>query len=164
VEESTGTFEVLPKGKYPCIINTSSEKATKAGTGSYFEFEFEVVKGDFAKRKLWARLNVNNPSEVAQNIGRAQFKALCKAAGKPEAKTTEALHGKYVVCAVSIERGDRGDMNRVDGFIFPVEFKAQGGEAPSKADAAAEAAAKGKGGAKGKTAPKEGDFDDDIPF
>lgn len=162
------SFDNLPRGKYPCIINDSVEKKTKAGDGKYWEFEFEVVKGDFQKRKLWARLNIENPSEVAQRIGREQFKALCVAAGKPDAKTSEALHGKHVVALVSIEQNaERGPQNRVDGFQSPAEWKEEGGVTPSKSAAASQAAEsegagapKGKGAAKGKS----GDFDDDIPF
>lgn len=175
-------FDVLPRGKYPCVVLDSSEKDTRAKDGKYFEFEFEVVAGDFKKRKLWARLNIENPSEVAQRIGREQFKGLCKACGKEGAKTTEALHGKYVVCLVSIEQGQNGPMNRVDGFMSPQDFKEKGGESPSLADAEANAAATArrpaaaggkpaagkpgaKGGGKGAAAPQgQAEFDDDIPF
>lgn len=150
VDDARAPLEVMPRGKYPCVISTSEEKGTKNGKGKFWEFEFEVVKGDYKGRKLWARLNVHNESEVAQRIGREQYKSLTKAAGKEGATTTEALHGKYVVCSVSIERGDRGDMNRIDQFISPQDFKEAGGEAPTKA------AAKGKGASD--------DADDDIPF
>lgn len=148
VDDARAPMEVLPRGKYPTVITTSTEKPTKNGKGKFWEFEFEVVKGDFKGRKLWSRLNVYNDSEVAQRIGREQFKSLAKAAGKESATTTEALHGKYVVCNVSIEKGDRGDMNRIDQFISPAEFKESGAEAPTKAAAA-------KAGAVD---------DDDIPF
>lgn len=168
------SFDVMPRGKYPCVIVDNREVTTKSKDGSYFEFEFEVVKGDFSKRRLWARLNVNNPSEVAQNIGRAQFKQLCKAAGKDpdKVKDSNLLNGKYVVCLVSIERdGQFGDKNRVDGFISPAEFKEKGEEPPSKDDAPpprAAAAGKGKAPVKGKAAakgkPEEELEDDDIPF
>jgi Protein of unknown function (DUF669) len=151
VPDARAPFEALPKGKYPCIINSIEQKETKRGDGSYFEVECEVVKGDFKGRKVWARLNVNNPSEVAQNIGRAQFKQLCEAAGKPGAKTTEVLHGKYVVCSVSIERNDRGEANRVDEFVSPEKFKEAGGAAPTK-----EAQKGAKAG--------KGVDEDDIPF
>lgn len=151
-ETSTG-FEVIPRGVYPCMIIGSSEKKTKAQTGSYFEFEFEVVKGDYKKRKLWARLNINNPSEVAERIGREQFKALCAAAGKPGAKTTEALHDKFVACIVSIERNGDKEMNRVDGFKSMQEAGFGSGGA---------AATKEKESSTKKKTDEEDD--DDIPF
>ncbi len=157
-ESAPRNFEPLPKGLYPCVIAKSDEKQTKAGTGSYFEFEFEVVKGEHKGRKLWARLNINNPSEMAQKIGREQFKALCASAGKPGAKTTEALHGKFVACYVSIEQGTNGPLNRVDGFATPEAYRE--GSAPETAPKT-KPAAPPAGPAKNE--PKE-EIDDDIPF
>lgn len=164
-EAAPRSFDPLPKGIYPCIIDNSDEKRTKAGTGSYYEFEFTVVKGDYKNRKLWARLNVNNPSDTAQRIGREQFKALCAAAGKPDANDTVKLHGKYVGVYVSIEQGQNGPQNRVDGFIAPSQFKAdEDDDAPPAKQPAKPAAQQGAKAAKGSPKKSGDEPDDDIPF
>jgi hypothetical protein len=163
-DKASAGFEVLPKGRYPCRIVNSTKKDTSRNTGYFLEFEFEVVKGDYSNRKLWARLNVKNDSEVAQRIGREQFKALCEAAGKPTVKDTSELHGKFVVCIVDIERGREGqnDQNRVNGFLSPEAFREAGGSTPSKPAAAAKPASKSE--AVKAAAGADIDPDDDIPF
>ena len=120
--EEGGNFEVLPKGRYLGMIVDSEEKQTKDKKGTYFEFEFDVVSpSSFKGRKLWARLNVHNPSEVAQRIGREQFNSLCAAAEMDKAKidTTLKLHNKIVVLIVDIEQNqeNKRDANRVTGFL-----------------------------------------------
>ena len=36
-------------------------KATKAGTGQYLQLGFQILDGPHKGRKLWARLNLDNP-------------------------------------------------------------------------------------------------------
>lgn len=157
---STG-FEVLPKGRYLTRIEGSEKTDTKNKDGYYFAFEFVITRGDFKNRKLWCNLNVSNPSEAAQRIGREQFKALCVAAKKPDGvKKTEELHGKYVVCFVDIEPASGGyrEKNRINGFALP---QAEG--TGSSEDEPGKAAPAGKPG-KPPPGKKDDDFDDDIPF
>lgn len=152
-DKAGGSFEVLPKGRYACIVASSEDKSTKDGKGRYLEFKYEVVKGDYTKRLLWARFNVHNPSEVAQQIGREQFKALCVACGFEDGvKKTEELHNKKVVCLVDIERGTGGyqDKNVVSGYMAASSFT-NASEPVRAAPAAAKATA-------------TADTDDDIPF
>ena len=70
VEPSTG-FDAIPAGKYQAVITDSEEKRNKAGTGTYLQLEFEVIEGDYKNRKLWTRLNLNNPNAEAVRIARA---------------------------------------------------------------------------------------------
>lgn len=163
-QEEQGTsqgFEVLPKGRYLAIIDESERKQTKAKTGEYLEFTF-IVKSpkEYAGRKLWARLNIVNPSAEAQRIGREQFNSLADCCGLlHKVKKTEELDGKAVVLIVAVKDGEKGDMNEVVGFQ-----KYEGAQ-PSAAP---------KGGAAKKNTPPPAaarkpaggfdDMDDDIPF
>jgi len=155
--ETSSGFEPIPKGRYLARVESCESKDTKSGSGSYLEFALVVEKGEFTKRKLWARLNVHNSSETAQRIGREQFNALCVACGFKvgEVKDTTKLVGKRMIALVDIEKGDRGDMNRVVGFMAPTS--AAGGAAPEPETPA------GKGG-EGKTKTPSRPIDDDIPF
>jgi len=64
VEPSTG-FDPIPAGKYPAVIIESEMKTTKSGTGRYLELTFEVIDGEYHGRKVWARLNLENPNSTA---------------------------------------------------------------------------------------------------
>ena len=163
-DKASSGFEVMPKGRYPCRIVETSKEPTKKKDGYFFKITFEVVKGDFTKRKLWAMLNISNPSAQAQLIGREMFKALCEAAGKPTVKDTSELHDKFVVCIVDIDRQpDQSDRNKVTGFMSVKAFKDGGAVTPEKKATPAAPAKPAKGAAK---EPPKGsdDFDDDIPF
>lgn len=117
-----GTFETLPKGRYLTIVEDSELLPTKDRGGKYYNFEFSVLKPDAHKgRKLWARLNVYNPSETAQRIGREQFNALCHAVGRPDPGDTVELHGRPVILIVDIEPATKEykEKNIVSGFLKP---------------------------------------------
>lgn len=115
--KNAGDFPVLPAGRYLGIILDSEKKKTQRGTGEYLEFAFEVIAPkEFAKSKLWARLNVHNQNETAQRIGREQFNALCEAAGVQRVDRTERLHNKKVVLIVKVTEYEGKERNEVAGF------------------------------------------------
>ena len=68
-------FEAIPAGKYLAVITASEIKATQSGSGSYLELTFEVIEGEYRARKLWARLNLDNPNPVAVKIAFSAFAA-----------------------------------------------------------------------------------------
>ena len=158
---SSGTFEPIPAGRYLCLIKQTDQKDTRNKTGKYVEVEFEVMKGNFQRRKLWARLNVHNQSAEAQRIGREQFNALKLAAGKERVEATEELHGKLVVCIVAIEDGNRGPQNQVTGFL---QATAQDSKNVSSSAPPARTRPAATSAGSAKPAGKLEDIDDDIPF
>jgi len=74
------SFTPIPAGTYLCTITDSEVKITQRG-GTVAVFHLQVVDGEFSGRKLFARINVSNPSPEAERIGQAQLSALCHAAG-----------------------------------------------------------------------------------
>lgn len=152
-------FEALPKGRYLVQVDDTEMKQTRNKNGEYLEVRFVVLAPKEAKnRKLWARLNVKNPSEIAQRIGREQFNALAMAAtGSIKVAKTESLHNKKLIVHVSIEKNpDTGDLNnRIDGYE-KYEGAGAGPSAPPEEKKPTPA---------GKPAREPGvDDDDDIPF
>ncbi len=117
VAPSTG-FEALPAGDYIAIVESSEEKRTQKGDGSYLQFTFQIVEGDHANRKLWARMNIHNPSEEAQKIGRAELSSLCRAVGVLDLKDTSELHNKPLrIKVVQERRKDNGEItNKVKSY------------------------------------------------
>ena len=61
-----------------------------------YGFAFMEFKG----RNLWARLNLDNPNEIAVKIARAELSALCRAVGVLEPKDSVELHNLPLVISV----------------------------------------------------------------
>jgi hypothetical protein len=117
VEPSKG-FDPLPVGKYLAAIVDSDMKTTSAGTGEYLKLTFEVMDGEFKGRKLFANLNLDNPSDEAVGIARAELSAICRAVGVLAPQDSVELHNVPVVLKVGHEkRKDTGEIqNRIKGF------------------------------------------------
>lgn len=96
----------LPPGSYEVIIAQSDIKATKAGTGEYIELEMQIVDGEYQGRRIWERLNVNNPNKTAEDIAKAALGALCMAVGVDDLTDTEQLHDIPFIIGVEVDRKD----------------------------------------------------------
>lgn len=119
VHEPMGDFTPLPKGEYRAIAVESEMKATKAGTGQYLQIEWQVVAGDYNERKLWSRLNLDNPNEKAVEIAQRELSSICRAVGVMKPKNSEELHDKPLLLSVDVEeRNDKpGEFsNRIKGY------------------------------------------------
>jgi len=117
VEPNT-PFEPLPAGKYLAIITDSEMKATKSGDGRFLELVFEVIEGDCKGRKVWDRLNLENPNALAVKIARGQLSAICRAVGVMTPRDSVELHNLPLVVTVKVKRReDTGDLvNEVSGY------------------------------------------------
>ena len=76
VEPATD-FDPIPAGKYLGVISDSEFKPTKSGNGNFLELTFEVLEGEYKGRRLWSRLNLDNPN-ADLHIGRIQGANLFK--------------------------------------------------------------------------------------
>ena len=131
------SFTPIPAGTYTVSIDDSEIKSTRMG-GQMAVFRLRVVEGQHSGRTIFARINVRNPSQQAEQIGQAQLSALCHAAGVLQLSDTAQLHNKVVRARVKIrkdESGQYGDSNEVNGF------EATGGPAPAAAGFVAQAPA-----------------------
>ncbi len=107
VTPTTG-FEPIPKGKYNAVIVESDEKATRSGSGSYLEFTYEIIDGEYKSRKLWSRHNVRNQNQKAVEIARKEVSAICHAVGTLQIQYTEDVQYKPLVINVSTTRNESG--------------------------------------------------------
>lgn len=125
--EPASAFEPLPAGRYRVVVTDSEEKPTKRGDASYMQFTFEVIEGPHAGRKLWARLNLNNPSAQAVQIARAELSALCRAVGVLTPQDTSELHDIPLDVKVSLRiRQDTGEhTNEIKGYFAPEQPQAK---------------------------------------
>lgn len=116
--EPTTEFDPVPAGKYLAVITDSEVKPTKTGSGSYLQLTFEILEGDHKGRHLWARLNLDNPSETAVKIARAELSAICRAIGVMQPRDSVELHNLPLVISVRcVKRKDTGDIgNEIKGY------------------------------------------------
>jgi hypothetical protein len=131
-------FTPLPTGEYPAQIVDSDMKPTKKNDGQYLELTFEIADGEFKGRKVWSRLNLDNPNPKAVEIAQRDLSAICHAAGKLQIRDSQELHYKPMLIRVEyVEAGEGRDKPTNDIKAY----KALAGAAPSAAAPAAPAAA-----------------------
>lgn len=112
------SYTPIPAGVYTVAIIESDVKPTRSG-GQQAVFTLQVTEGQFAGRKVFARINVRNQSSEAERIGQSQLSALCHAAGVLQLQDTAQLHGKIVRARVTVRKDDTGqygDSNDVKAF------------------------------------------------
>ena len=116
--EPAATFEAIPEGRYTAVITESETRPTKSGNGTYLALAFQIIEGDYKGRVLWARLNLDNPSEVAQQVARSQLGAICRAVGVMSPRDSVELHNLPIVILVKCKRrSDTGELtNEIAGF------------------------------------------------
>lgn len=100
-------FSALPEGQYVVIATASEMKPTKAGTGQFLQFTFEVIDGKQKGRKLWARLNLVNPNRTAVDIAQRELAAICRAVQVIKPSDSSELHNKPLLITVGVEIDDR---------------------------------------------------------
>ena len=112
------TFEPIPAGRYLAAVTGSEMKSTKNGNGSYLELEFVVLEGEFKGRKLWARLNLDNPNATAVQIARSELSAICRAVGVMQPRDSIELHNLALQISVKCKkREDTGEIvNEIKGY------------------------------------------------
>jgi len=108
-------FDAVPPGRYLCTIEAAQVKETKKGDGAYLEVTLRVLDSPYLNRKLWHRINIMNPSEMCQQIGRATLATLTMAAGFPNTLDESLLVGRQVIAHVSV----RQDQNVIRKYSGP---------------------------------------------
>ena len=109
---------VLPRGRYTAMITASEEKQTKSGNGAYLQLEFTVLDdGPHQNRKVWARLNLDNPNQTAVEIARRELAAIYQALGITSAADSSELHDKPLQIEVAIESKDGNENNRIKAYM-----------------------------------------------
>ena len=113
-------YEAVPSDRYLVEITKSELKPTKAGDGSYLEFEYSILDGEYRGRKLWDRLCLNHPSAKTVEIARANLSAICHAVGILKPHDSTELHHIPLTITVKVKRDEgTGTMfNEVKGYAI----------------------------------------------
>ena len=99
--EPMDDFEALPPGRYAAAIVSSEMKPTRAGNGSYLALVFEILEGPAKERRLWVRLNLDNPNPLTVKLARRELSSVCRATGVMTPRDSSELHGIPMEIAVS---------------------------------------------------------------
>lgn len=107
-------LDPIPAGKYIAVITETEMKPTKAGGGKYLQLTFQIVDGDHKGRLVWARLNLENKSEMTVKIARGELSAICRAVGVMAPKDSVELHNIPLEINVGVKkRDDNGEFTNV---------------------------------------------------
>lgn len=114
---SGGNYEALPAGWYSATIAGAEVKATKSGTGRYIAVKYSITGPTHEGRVVFGNLNIQNPSEMAEEVGRKQLRSLMEAIGLAKLTDTDQLIGASLKIKLKIESDEQyGDRNQVAGY------------------------------------------------
>lgn len=118
VAPDAGQLDAIPAGWYNAAMDQSEMKPTKDGSGAYLECRFNVLDGQYAGRKLFARLNLRNANPVAQEIAYKQLSAICHAVGVLNVQESSQLHNQPMKLKVSLRpaSGEYEASNEIKAF------------------------------------------------
>jgi len=116
--DPASSFDPIPAGKYIAAITESEMKPTKNGNGHYLELTFDILDGQYKGRKVWARLNLDNPNAQAVQIARGELSAICRAVGVMQPQDSIELHNLPLAIKVTCKkREDTGEItNEIKGY------------------------------------------------
>lgn len=117
-KERMKNFPVLPANLYILTVTKSDIKKTNDKKGKYISLTFQVMKGDFKGRLIFANYNIQNRSVEAVKIAEAELCSLCDALGINGFKDTKQLHDIKFIGRVGI-RKQKGydDQNVIKEYI-----------------------------------------------
>ncbi len=111
-------FEAIPAGNYAAIITESAMKPTKRGDGEYLQLTLQIIDGEHSGRKLFDRLNLNNPNATAVDIAQRTLSAICHAVGVMKPQDSAELHDIPMQVRVGVEKNasDGTNSNVIKGY------------------------------------------------
>jgi len=115
-------FAPLPVGTYQVVITDSEEKPNKKGTGTYHQFTIQVIEGEYEGRRVWARLNLNNPNQQAVDIARGDLSAICRAVKVMKPKDSADLHNLPFLIELGMEKNkETGELSNKIKKYMPLD-------------------------------------------
>jgi hypothetical protein len=104
--DDTLTANYLPAGTYSVRIVGAEFKSKLKDTGkiSYLTLPLLVTDGTYKGKKLFANVTVENPNEVARNIGKQTRNTIGVIAGRTSFESVEDFNG--IECLVDVALKD----------------------------------------------------------
>lgn len=76
-----GVFDPVPEGEYTVVCVKLEDIETKDRSGRYLKAQFEIVEGDYSKKKLFTNFNYQNKNATTVKIALRQLQAWVLQAG-----------------------------------------------------------------------------------
>lgn len=140
-------FAPMPAGAYTVEITNAEVKDLSSGNGTGLKLEMTVIDPEqYAKRKVWANLNIRHSNAQAEQIGQAQLSSLCRAVGVTQLKDSDQLFQKILRVRLKIKpaQGQYPAGNEVTAYESMGAPQPQAGAARPAANAPTPAAAPAK--------------------
>jgi len=139
--QSERSYELLPDGWYNVTITKAELGTTKAGNGQKIDMRYDITGPTNQGRVIFGALNIRNPSQKAEEIGRQQLGEIMRAVGLAKVQDTDELIGKSLAVKVKTRpaEGQYEARNEVAGFkaiaggMAPAATAAPAAAAPSAA-------------------------------
>jgi hypothetical protein len=106
VAPATGTPDLIPTAWYNAAMDESEMKPTRDATGQYLNCRFNIRDGQYAGRKVYSSLNLQNMNPTAVEIAYKELSAICHAAGKIQVNDSSDLHGIPMKIKVKLRAAD----------------------------------------------------------
>ena len=141
--EPKGDYRPVPPGEYKVQITSSEFCQTSTGNGHQLKLEMEILEGDQAGRRLYDRLNLDNPNAQAVEIAQRTLSAICHATGKLQVNDSVDLHLVPMSIQVGVKPPKDGysEKNTIRYLVPDKTAPAAHQPAPAPSQSAAPAAA-----------------------
>jgi len=116
--QSERSYDLLPDGWYNVTITKAELGTTKAGNGQKIDLRYDITGPTNQGRVIFGALNIRNPSQKAEEIGRQQLGEIMRAVGLVKVQDTDELIGKSLAVKVKTRPAENGyeARNEVAGF------------------------------------------------
>jgi len=137
--QSERSYDLLPDGWYNVTITKAELGTTKAGNGQKIDMRYDITGPTNQGRVIFGALNIRNPSQKAEEIGRQQLGEIMRAVGLAKVQDTDELIGKSLAVKVKTRAAENGyeARNEVAGFRAIAGGMAPAVAAPAAAPSAA---------------------------
>lgn len=118
------SYDLVPEGWYSAVISKADLGQTKAGNGQKIDVRFDITGPTHQGRAIFTAINVRNPSQRAEEIGRQELGNIMRAIGLSQVQDTDQLVGGQLQIRVKIKvpsdedkaRGYTESRNEVGGY------------------------------------------------
>lgn len=113
VDGSFGSYDPVPAGKYPAVLESTEFKTARANPNNRFiQFVWTLTDGDYAGRKIYDVVMRQADNDMSVQIGNQKLKAIVSIFGP--ANDTSEWHDRELILQIGINKA--GDRNEVKGF------------------------------------------------
>lgn len=111
------SFDPLPAGWYPAMIEEAEVVRTKAGDGWYLKLRFYILDQQYNGRRIFTNITLQNPNQKAEQFGQKALNSLGQALGIPAIRdSTQCLNGQCAIKLKIVHDEKYGDNNEITGY------------------------------------------------